>query len=94
MNLKGNLWLRVKQLDCAILYTYKHIFVNDGMKLLLILLFVVKYVNVITTRVVRNIRVLSLLAKQLYIVLDFKMAVINWTFVLMYTLNLSTIHVN
>jgi hypothetical protein len=35
------------------LYTYKLELVNDGMKLLLILLFVVKYdVTVITTRVV------------------------------------------
>lgn len=41
-----------EQRDCLILYTYKLVLVNDGMKLLLLLLFVVKYVTVITTRVV------------------------------------------
>lgn len=42
-----------KQRDRLILYTYKLVLVNDGMKLLLMLLFVVKYdVTVITTRVV------------------------------------------
>lgn len=42
-----------KQQDRLILYTYKLVLVNDGMKLLLMLLFVVKYdVTVITTRVV------------------------------------------